>query len=43
MSKTLKEHLEFIKKISIEDFLIKVISKKPLKKYISNLKIFDDN
>lgn len=34
MSKTIQEHLGFMKRISIEDFLLKVASKKALKKYI---------
>lgn len=36
------EHLGFMKKISIEDFLLKIASKKALKKYIQQNKIFED-
>lgn len=43
MSKTIQEHMGFMKKISIEDFLLKIASKKNLKKYVLLNKMFEDN
>lgn len=43
MSKTIQEHMGFMKKVSIEDFLLKIASKKNLKKYILLNKIFEDS
>ena len=42
MSKNIQEHMGFMKRISIEDFLLKVSSKKALRKYIQQNKLFED-
>ena len=35
--------MDFMKKIAVEEFLLKINNKKALKKYIEVIKIFDEN